>query len=253
MHSLSRLILFVTLCVLSLTPFVGAPVHGQTPDSSPKVVLAEDPRDLIKFLPDAPPNWKITVSNGSNRITSIPSLTSTVTRIYLYVPPPAPAAVPPVPKSPQTTMIRLVDSAYDPEKMAMFANFKPSSNSNSGVQKTLVKDCPALEFTGKDSEAITIQLSPRFLVTLALKNQDDAAKNHWIETLKIPELLTALKSAPENPLPLHVLTMINFDELNPANNATYQTHYYTAEEIAETQKELNSHPPNQAFPPPPPQ
>src|SRR6188768_3101601 len=125
-----------TISALLISAFiaVGLPEVSQAqPNPSPKtkeIVLSLPPAELIRLLPPAPENWKLTTSSARSEITSQPALQTIATRDYLYVPPPTPPGAeqtPGEPAPPKRTRIMLFDTGFDTESFFVFQNFTPGS------------------------------------------------------------------------------------------------------------------------------
>lgn len=172
------------------------------------------PAEILKLLPPAPTNWKITSSRASNQVTSW--VLTIAQKSLEYTPPPDPAQ----PNKPPLTMktsITLIDGGGEPLSGSQFDNFAPGNLGN--LEKFVIANCPAILTKAQaGQERLTMSIGQRFLVTLVLENQPPNSAKSWAQMLNIPKFTAAAASTkPMAALPSEVQIEL-VDELNPKNN-----------------------------------
>jgi hypothetical protein len=174
--------------------------------------VAVSPAEILKLLPPAPTNWKVTSSRASNQVTSW-VLTIAQKSFESVVQPADPKTGPITMK----TSITLIDTAGEDMWGGQFDNFKPSSSGNREL--ILIGGCPAIILKGQQGkELLTMSINNRFKVQLTTENQPVNSAKAWAATLDINKLNESARASKTlatlpNEVPIELV-----DELNPNNN-----------------------------------
>lgn len=199
------------LIIIALV-LLAIPIDAQEKPGAPHYAPVS-PAEILKLLPPAPPNWKITSSRASNQVTSW--VLTIAQKSLEYTPPPDPAQPSKTPLTMKTS-ITLIDGGGE-QMSGQFENFKPGV---SGSQENLIiNGCPTVitkESAGRERAVMSI--NSRFTFTLVVENQLVGTAKSWAATLDVGKLVAAGKaSAPLAKLPSEVQIEL-VDELNPRNN-----------------------------------
>jgi hypothetical protein len=228
------------LALLLLSSFVAASDAQEMDDS--KFVRPLAPADLLALLPGTPENWKLTASNGLEKLSVNLAPETFVTRQYLFVPPPPTDGVIIPPGPDKTIQLTLIDTGNDPTRFGAFNGFKidngPSSpSSGTTAYKNFMADGLQVVQYQKDSLCtINIAVSERILLFMRLDNVDDRTRDKWLKIINLPKLAQTCAQLPKVPLVTGMLTMQSIDELNPKVNSTSQFPYTTKADLQRTRK-----------------
>lgn len=211
----------------------------QTNAASQVVVLAEPPARLLQLLPAPPEKWRLILSTGMGCVTDYPSLRTSVTREYRYLPPPVKSGVA-LPE--QITRIILTDTGYDPSAFYMFNSFEAKRRADpilgSRPVNYILENCSIIEGFNSEKRSLIIKIESRFIILVYMYNQNDKDRDFWIQQLNLSGLVRAAVEAAKLPLPPDVLHVIYFDELHPENNQETSTPYLTREKQAQRELEI---------------
>jgi hypothetical protein len=174
--------------------------------------LPLSPAELLKFVPNAPANWKITSSIASNQVNSW--LLTIAQRSIEYTP----SNNQNVQGAPtMKTSIILMDSGGQQMSAGHFDNFRPGLSGNR--ENAVINGCPTL-ITRESPirERAIMNVNNRFMLTLVAENQPLGSAKNWAATLDVRKLAEAGRASP---LMARVPTEVKIelvDELNPKNN-----------------------------------
>lgn len=199
---------WIAFCATAVTT-----LFAQDEDRSPRYIPLR-PSELIQFLPNPPPNWKVTSSKASNQVASW--LLTIAQRSLEYTPPAVsnPNAQPP---QPMKTAITLMDVGGEQMSGGQFENFKPGVSGDR--ERVVIKNCPAvITKEGNGRERLVMKIGARFMLTLLLENQPPGTVKTWAGLLDSEKLsATAQRSSAVAKLPAEVEIEL-FDELTPKSN-----------------------------------
>jgi hypothetical protein len=169
------------------------------------------PDALLKVLPDAAPDWKLTASTGKTFYST--GLLSRATRLFEYAPADASAE-----GQGATCKITVTDTAGNTSRLGKFKDFKVEEGD--GYQKIVIKTYPAIvRDIPNYGTTITMLVNKRFTLDILLKGMPLNQVGPWIEASN----LGALGGVREEPIgsDSSILEMVSIDELNPAMSRTY--------------------------------
>jgi hypothetical protein len=198
---------------LAFLAVITFPITG-SPQSARKSILPISPNELIKYLPAAPTEWKMTESSGKSFFMSW--ICAQATREFQHPPPPPPqpsATTPP----PFITRVRLMDTGYYPSFNGDFENFKVGKYSN--AESLLISGMPARKITiSQTRERLRVSVRGRFIIEIETDNQPAGSGQQWLSLVDFRRINGIPDSAP-SALPKPIVVE-NVDELHPSNNST---------------------------------
>jgi hypothetical protein len=184
--------------------------YAQAPAHKPITPLA--PNELLKLLPGAPQQWKLTASNASNSFSDW--LTSRATRTFTFTPPSAPSAPS---AAPQITRTTITDTGYFPQATTQFTAFRPGKEND--VEKSFINSLPAIKISRGATEILNVLIKGRFIVQIRTDNQKPNSSESWLKLFDIGRI-AALPDSGDEKIPQPV-TIITIDELDPKKNTSY--------------------------------
>lgn len=208
------LITFALLIAISLG-LVALPVAAQTH----KPVVPAKPSDLIKLLPVAPAEWKMTNSTAKSYF--IGWMCSQATRQFEH---PAPPLTQPgaTPSPPFITRIQLMDTGFFPTFNGDFDNFQIGKYSN--AESLTINGMPARKITiSRTRERLRVSIRGRFIVEVETDNQPSNSAQSWLQLFDFKKISAILDTgATQLPQPIVVETI---DELQPTKSSTSELHW----------------------------
>jgi hypothetical protein len=185
-------------------------------------IMPVEPKGLLPALPRAPANWKLTKSESANQYSEW-QFTVAVRSYLEVIAPEELAALKPgeKPRAPGKTTIQVTDTGFWPAKNALFKDFAPGKAGN--LEKEILDGHPLIrvvqaapEGTSAGTSLTILWVKQRFLVAIQSSDQPDDADKVWAKRVAF-DVLERISPHGAKELP-NPLTMINVDELAPANN-----------------------------------
>jgi hypothetical protein len=178
------------------------------------VILPVRPAELLKQLPEAQPEWKLTASNARHLPRTRPQ--ARAFREYQKIPPPPqPGAEP---GKPSLVRITVLDTVSNSEIKELFRG--PAAGE--GGTKLNLSGFPAIRtpFPNEDDH-VDVLAQDRFLVTIALIGPDAGKAEDWLKRVNWDGLRkAAAHKTPFDPKKELVFMVERVDELNPSRTRT---------------------------------
>ena len=178
------------------------------------------PADVLKLLPIAPANWKMTASTATNSFSDW--LKSSAARTFQYTPPPQPNASPP---PVQTTRVTVTDTGYYPQFAAEFVGHRPGKEND--VEKFLIGSVPAIRITRGPLEVLSVLLNGRFVIQVRAENQAARSTETWLRLVDTANIARQPAGGDRIPQPV---TITRVDELHPDRNTSYPLSWASEEQ-----------------------
>jgi hypothetical protein len=129
----------------------------------------------------------------------------------------APADGEPPTLCPATISVRLTDTGLHAPKLARFQNFTV------GTGRTLIQEQPAFQQFGSHRQRVTVCVNRRFILNIESRDLPKKVFREFIEKLDLRALAAVPNDGPTAfTRPLRVAQV---DELNPANNGSYNLYW----------------------------
>jgi len=194
-----------------------------------------DPGILLKLMPIAPDQWKLTASHGYCALSAGPTMETYAVKEYLGPPPKQKDGDPTPPPPAPTTKIMMIAWGAGGELDPDFAKFKAGAASAPGQVVgnglCMVSGFHAIKEktgdTGDKSFLLKVSLSPLLSAIVVIQGQEESALDSWakfIDFAKIAKAIASFRGKPINPAGGFVETKM-VDELNPQNNQTSVLNY----------------------------
>ena len=189
------------------------------PAQSHKPLLPVAPAELIKCLPSAPADWKMTESSAKSFFVSW--ICAQATREFER-PAPIPAQAVATPPPPYVTRLRVMDTGYYPSFNGDFENFRVGKYSN--AESFVISGMPARKITITSTrERLRVSVRGRFIVEVETDNQLSNSGQAWLQFFDFRKI-SAIPDSGASQLPKPIIVS-NVDELHPANNSSSQIHW----------------------------
>ncbi len=211
----------VLTLILALTVLIGSTLQAGP-------CLPAHPKDVLRFLPDAPPGWEIKKSEARHSFSDW--LTTNATREYTRVlaegaSPPADgadgAAVPSV-------SLRFTDTGRYPRYTEIFKNFKVGKDGH--IQGVTIASYPAyVHDLGVGNSMVEVLIEKRFLARFRFQNEPVKSVTDWIRAMNF-DAIRAAPGADVTELPEEA-ELVTIYELQPEKNKSRVTALLTSADV----------------------
>lgn len=181
-------------------------------------VLAEEirlpvpPKDLLKILPETPPEWQLVASNAKHLARTPPA--SSAYREYRHTPPPPPPGTPT--PAPSTVKIEILDTAENSNISDYFASLGTAA----GTRQVTVNSTPAIHLQAAgETDRLEALAHRRFLLRISIVGNEKIKAEDWMKAINLAALQRAgEKTASVNTSEEYTVVSEVVDELDPKRN-----------------------------------